>query len=126
MHGFPRNLRLMYPDRLRDLRAYGHGRVQGSQRILQHHGKQFSPELLHLPLPITADLHTVDTYAAGLDPGGGGQEFHDTFTQRAFPASRLSHYGQRLPGTQREAHIPHGLYFSLIRLKADGQIFYFQ
>ena len=117
--------RLVDPDRLPDLRAQGHGGVEGGHGVLEDHGEELSPEPVHVPLPAAGDIRAVDQDAAGLDPRRPGQQLHDALAQHALAAAGLPHHRQHLPRPEGEADIAHRLHLAGGGEEADGQVFHF-
>src|SRR5262249_42320379 len=91
------------PQRLSDLVADAHDRIQRCHWVLEHHRHLRAPILAHLVAARVADLAPFEQHAA-VPHRVAWQQTHDGPRQHRLATTRLAHDAYRLAAFERERH----------------------
>jgi hypothetical protein len=113
--------RQVAPDRLGDLRADPHRRVQRPLRVLEDHRGVAAPMLLQFLLAAADELHALEPDRAG-NVGRARQQAHDRIRADGLAGTGLADDGQRLAGFDGEADTLHRVHDGAPRAEAYPQV----
>src|SRR6185295_4087771 len=117
---------LMQHQRLADLPADGHHRVERGHRLLEDHGDVVAADLAHLRLVESDEVATVELHRAADDAAGIVDEPHQRERRDALAAPALADDGQRLAALQREGDAIDGLHQPRARVEAGLQVLHLE
>jgi len=122
-HGRGAGQALVQDQRLADLAADGHDRVERGHRLLENHGNLVAADGAHRRLIEPDQVDAVETCRAADDAAGRiRHQPQDRERRHALAATRLADDRQGLAAGERERHAVHGLHQPVAGVEVGAQI----
>jgi hypothetical protein len=106
-------------NRLDNLGADAHDRVQAGRRLLEDHRDAAAPHIAHAALGQGQQVLAVQPHGAAGDAAVLGQQAHQRQRRHALAAAALAHQGEGLAARQREPHAVYGLHEAGVGVQLD-------
>ena len=108
---------LMQDERLGDLPADPHDRIERGHRLLEHHRDGVAADVAHDRLGQADELAAVEPHAAFDPPGRLGDEAHDGERGDALAAAGFADHAEDLAARQGPAHVVDGTHDAVGRVE---------
>jgi hypothetical protein len=120
--GLPPGQAPVHPEQFPDLEAHRPHRVEGRQRVLEHHGQAAPPHPAAVLAGRGQQVDTAEEHGSRHHPPGPLDQPHHRLRRDALPRPRLPQDGQRLAGGQVEVDAVDGRDHPVPGGELDGEV----